>query len=404
MYGVVFSFKDPFDTKTCAPPAGVTHYDIDFPARDHGWSHSFGTRGRSSSPRPSTRNTTAGPAIRVAATHLRRCCRRRWAISAAPGAAIPPTPTTRHARPRSARVRDRGVGQHQSGDGQPRGGNAGVLPRTGQSQRRGAHPAAQVAARLHRRCDRGGHLLRSQRHSLPHDRRLRQSPRCPEGPDHRLLRSARSLHDRAALVGIAHAVREPRADARHPWRARGHAPRIIRESMVCAPGSKAELPIITAAAREIKTILGDWLGATLVESSDPLWHRIPRSRLCRRISGAHWPGWCPCSCPSCCSGSGQTDSPLQRVRGRDVPTEFMPGKIFGTGTMQPIDYCVALAEERIAPPANLDIATVQEQELAMAFRFHIPQYLTRRAADWQGGDTPKRWSIFHAQRAVQILG
>src|SRR5205807_5907994 len=66
-----------------------------------------------------------------------------------------------------------------------------------------------------------------------------------------------------------------------------------------------------------------------------------------------------------------------------VPTEFMPGKVFGAGTMQPIDYCVELAEERIAPPANLDIATIQEQELAMAFRFHIPQYLTRRAADWQ---------------------
>jgi hypothetical protein len=66
-----------------------------------------------------------------------------------------------------------------------------------------------------------------------------------------------------------------------------------------------------------------------------------------------------------------------------VPTEFMPGKIFGTGTMQPVDYCVALAEERLAPPANLDIATIQEQELAMGFRFHLPQYLTRRAADWQ---------------------
>ena len=24
-----------------------------------------------------------------------------------------------------------------------------------------------------------------------------------------------------------------------------------------------------------------------------------------------------------------------------VPTEFMPGKVFGTGKMQPIDYCVA---------------------------------------------------------------
>jgi Asp-tRNA(Asn)/Glu-tRNA(Gln) amidotransferase A subunit family amidase len=51
--------------------------------------------------------------------------------------------------------------------------------------------------------------------------------------------------------------------------------------------------------------------------------------------------------------------------------------------MQPIDYCVALAEGQIAPPANLDIATIQEQELAMGFRFHLPQYLTRRAADWK---------------------
>ncbi len=63
-------------------------------------------------------------------------------------------------------------------------------------------------------------------------------------------------------------------------------------------------------------------------------------------------------------------------------TEFMLGKFFGGGTMRPIDYCVALAEGRIDPPANLDIATIQNQELAMAFRFHIPQYLTRRAADW----------------------
>src|SRR5206468_1743997 len=87
---------------------------------------------------------------------------------------------------------------------------------------------------------------------------------------------------------------------------------VVRESMVYPPGSKAEEPIVTTAARE-----------------------------------------------------------------------FKPGKVFGTGTVQPIDYCVALAEGRIAPPANLDIATIQEQELAMAFRFHIPQYLTRRAADWK---------------------
>jgi hypothetical protein len=81
---------------------------------------------------------------------------------------------------------------------------------------------------------------------------------------------------------------------------------------------------------------------------------------------------------------GPDGQPLfQEFAAAIVPTEFMPGKVFGTGKLQPIDYMVQMAEERIAPPKNLDIATIQHQELAMAFRFHIPQYLTRRAADWK---------------------
>src|SRR5262249_60895048 len=51
--------------------------------------------------------------------------------------------------------------------------------------------------------------------------------------------------------------------------------------------------------------------------------------------------------------------------------------------MNPVDYCATLGDGRIEPPANLDIATIQEQELAPTFRFHIPQYLARRAADWK---------------------
>src|SRR5262249_37429404 len=50
---------------------------------------------------------------------------------------------------------------------------------------------------------------------------------------------------------------------------------VIRESMVYPRGSKTEEPIVTAAAREIKTVLGETLGATLLESSDPLWTRDP---------------------------------------------------------------------------------------------------------------------------------
>jgi Asp-tRNA(Asn)/Glu-tRNA(Gln) amidotransferase A subunit family amidase len=83
-----------------------------------------------------------------------------------------------------------------------------------------------------------------------------------------------------------------------------------------------------------------------------------------------------------------------------VPTEFMPGKVFGSGKMQPIDYCVAMAEGRIAPPANLDLATIQQQEMAMAFRFHISQYLMRRAADWKAkgfAETLADWPALNAR-------
>ena len=44
---------------------------------------------------------------------------------------------------------------------------------------------------------------------------------------------------------------------------------VVRESMLIRPGDKAGAPISTAAAAESKAILGDRLGATLVESSDP---------------------------------------------------------------------------------------------------------------------------------------
>ena len=67
-----------------------------------------------------------------------------------------------------------------------------------------------------------------------------------------------------------------------------------------------------------------------------------------------------------------------------------PGKVFGAGTIQPIDYCVALAESRITPPSNLDLGTIQQQEMANTFRFHISQYLMRRAATGKTKASPRR--------------
>jgi hypothetical protein len=65
------------------------------------------------------------------------------------------------------------------------------------------------------------------------------------------------------------------------------------------------------------------------------------------------------------------------------PTEFAPGKTFGSGTMAPIDYMVALADGKVPPPAALNIRTIQTLAEERQFRFHVAQYLSRRAADWE---------------------
>ena len=144
---------------------------------------------------------------------------------------------------------------------------------------------------------------------------------------------------------------------------------IIRESMTVRPGNMTEVPITTATAQEIKAVLAGKLGATLVESSDPLCNRDPdieqmavdyRVALARLV---------PVFMPDILfrlTGDGQ---PVFKEFAAAIrPTEFEPGKVFGSGKMKPIDDMLDMAEGRIPQTA---------------FRFHINQYLSRRAADWK---------------------
>ena len=157
---------------------------------------------------------------------------------------------------------------------------------------------------------------------------------------------------------------------------------VIRESMIAA-GSNAAEPIAVAAAAELKTVLKEHLGATLVESTDPRWPPDPdvevmsvdfRKALARLV---------PVLMPDLLFRLGPDGKPLFKEFAAAIrPTEFLPGKVFGSGEMAPIDYLVAMADGGISPPGNLDIATIQQQELAPTFRYHITQYLTRRARDW----------------------
>ena len=241
MYGVVFSFKDPFDTKDMRTTGGGdAAYDIDFPARDHILVEQLRNKG--------------------AIIFAKAVCTEYNGRAGNPGGRHQPekvlpsvlgyqrsswggNPSNVYDTTRSRLV---GlvvgvgrVGQRQSGDGEPRRGDPRLDPRPRQPQRLRADPAAQGDARLRRRRDRRRHLLRQERHHLPHDRRLRQGARRAEGPGDRLLRSARPLHDGAALVGAGGRLCAPRP--RLGTRSlKGMRIGIVRESMLVRPGEKVD--------------------------------------------------------------------------------------------------------------------------------------------------------------------
>jgi amidase len=159
---------------------------------------------------------------------------------------------------------------------------------------------------------------------------------------------------------------------------------IVRESMLTFPGIKADEPISQAAATEIKAILGDYLGATLVESVDPLW---PEDSSIKKLNPSYTQALAqlvPVFFPDILfrlMRDGQPQFP--EFAAMIKPTEFAPGKTLGSGTMKPIDYFLALSEGRVPIPKNLNIRAIEEEIEPNAFTFHFNQYASRRAADWK---------------------
>jgi Asp-tRNA(Asn)/Glu-tRNA(Gln) amidotransferase A subunit family amidase len=386
MYGVVFSFKDPFDTKDMRTTAGGdARYDIDVPARDHALVEQLRAKGAiifAKAVNTEYNGRAGNPGGRHVPDKVLPSTlgyqRASWG-----GNPANPYDTTRSASLGSSsgsgvsvsanlvmaslgeetRASCRGPANHNA--------TALILPHKSLLGFNGGAIGADIY------CDRTGILCRTLADCAKVLDALKDPVRGYYDP-----RDEYTTIPRSSVLSTPYAshARTPGA----PGALRGVRLGIVRESMVYPRGSRTEEPIVTAAAREIKSVLGERLGATLVESSDPLWTRDPdveamttdfRRALARLV---------PLLMPDLLFRLGRDGQPLfKEFAAAVVPTEFVPGKTFGTGPMQPIDYCVALAEGRIAPPANLDIATVQEQELAMAFRFHVPQYLGRRAADWK---------------------
>jgi Asp-tRNA(Asn)/Glu-tRNA(Gln) amidotransferase A subunit family amidase len=159
---------------------------------------------------------------------------------------------------------------------------------------------------------------------------------------------------------------------------------VIRESMLTFPGVKADEPIAQAAAKEIEDVLGGQLGATLVESADPLWPDDPSIENMKTSYTRALAELVPIFFPDLLYRLNNQGQPIfPEFAAAIVPTEFAPGKTFGSGSMKPVDYMLAMAEGRVPPPRALNIRTIQTLAAERQFRFHVAQYLERRAADWK---------------------
>ncbi|MGB9368078.1 MAG: amidase family protein [Xanthobacteraceae bacterium] len=403
VYGVVFSFKDSFDTADMrSTGGGDAAYDIDFPARDHVLVAQLREKGAiifAKAVNTEYNGRAGDPGGRhmpnkVLASTL-GYQRSTWA-----GNPCNPYDTTRAASLGSSsgsalsvsinlvmaslgeetRASCRGPSNHNS--------VALILPHKAMLGFNGGAIGADIY------CDRSGIHARSIVDCAKILDALKDpiegyyDPRDPFTTVPRSSILETRYVDHAGMTGTPGALRGMRLG-------------VIRESMIIPKGSKTEEPIVTAAAREIKDVLGAMLGATLVESTDPLWIRdldIEVMKVDHRRALAQL---VPIFMPDLLFRLGKDGQPVfKEFAANIVPTEFLPCRVFGTGTMQPIDYCVALAEGRIAPPSNLDLATIQNQELANTFRFHISQYLMRRAADWKAAgyeETLADWAALNAR-------
>ena len=383
LYGVVFSFKDPFDTKDMHTTGGAdARYDIDFPARDHilvdqlrkkgaiifakavcteynGRPGNYATGHRPNKVLPSVlgyqRSSWGGNPSNVYDTT------RAASLGSSSGSGVSVSANLVMASlGEETRASTRGPANHNS--------LALILPHKALLGFDGGAIGADIY------CDRTGILAR----------RVEDCAKILDAlkdPEHGYYdpRDPYTTVPRSSV--LASYAAHTKASGK-PGALEGKRIGVVRESMV-NPGTKAVEPITAAAAKEIKTVLRGKLGATLVESSDPLWtpdREVEQMRVDFRRALAYL---VPVFMPDILFRLTPAGEPVfPDFAAAIVKTEFAPGQFFGSGTLTPMEYLVRLADGLIEPPKNLDVSTVQEQELATTFHFHIRQYLSRRAADW----------------------
>jgi amidase len=156
---------------------------------------------------------------------------------------------------------------------------------------------------------------------------------------------------------------------------------IIREFMI--KHAKADEPIVDAANAEMKAMLAKHLGATLVESVPPGWTDDPDVENMTTSFDQAIAAITPVLLPELLYELTDDNEPVYKAFAAAIErTEFAPGVWKGTGSMQPVDWMRRWADGLEPHPPNLNVRTIIGSAGAKTFRFHMTQYMERRAKDW----------------------
>jgi len=384
MYCVPFSFKDPYDTKDMRSTGGAdARYDIDFPARDQTLVAQLRAKGAIIYAKANTTeyNGRAGnpggpnvPAKILPSTLGYQ--RSTWA-----GNPCESYDTTRAASIGSS-----------SGSGVSVGANlamCALCEETGQSCRGPANhnSVALILPQKAMISFHGGAIgsnIYNDRAGI-HCRNVVDAVKVLDA----LKDPVNGYYDRRDIfttVSRATVSKEPYAQAITPGTQgslKGMRIGIIREFMV--KHAKVDEPIVDAAAAEMKGVLAKTLGATLVESVPAGWEDDPDIENMTTSFDRAIAELTPVLFPQLLYRLTAAKEPeFPAFAEKIVPTEFAPGVIRGTGTMKPAEWMLRWAEGLEPTPPNLNLRSVVGAASGepRTFRFHMAQYLARRAKDW----------------------
>jgi amidase len=184
-----------------------------------------------------------------------------------------------------------------------------------------------------------------------------------------------------------------------PGALRGMRIGVVREFMT--KFTAADGPVVDAVSQQMKEVIGGQLGATLVGSVPPGCKDDPDIENMTTSFDDALRQLVPILYPDLLFHLTPEGKPMfPEFAAKIQPTQFAPGVIFGKGTMTSAEWMVRWSNGMEPMPHSMNLRTIMGLSNSNTFRFHIEQYLQRRANDWKAigyTETVVDWPMLNAR-------